>query len=156
MRKYSKTLVAVAIATLTLTMSNTANAKTVADNRQIQCMAENIYHEAGNQSQRGMIAVGNVVMNRVESGRFPDTPCEVIHQRSRGMCQFSWVCNTRNRIRDLEMFRRAREIAVMVYYGRTSDVTRGSTFYHAAYISPGWFATLIQTVRIGDHIFYRR
>lgn len=156
MRKFAKSLVAVAIAAITLTMSNTANARVAFDNRQIQCMAENIYHEAGNQSQRGMIAVGNVVMNRVRSDRFPDTPCEVIHQRTRGMCQFSWVCNTRNRIRDLEMFRLARQVAEMVYHRRTGDVTHGSTFYHAAYISPGWFATLVRTVRIGDHIFYRR
>jgi N-acetylmuramoyl-L-alanine amidase len=156
MRRFAKSLVAVAIATITLTMSQAASAQPGRDNRQIQCMAENIYHEAGNQSQRGMIAVGNVVMNRVRSDHFPDSPCEVIHQRTRGMCQFSWVCNTRNRIRDLEMFRRAREVAEMVYYRRTGDVTRGSTFYHAAYISPGWFASLIRTVRIGDHIFYRR
>lgn len=154
MRKYAKTLVAIAVAALTLTMSQTASAQTQRDIRQIQCMAENIYHEAGNQSRRGMIAVGNVVMNRVESARFPNTPCEVIYQRSRGLCQFSWVC-TRHIIRNMEVFRRAREIAEMVYYGRTGDITHGSTFYHAAYISPGWFATLRRTIRIEDHIFYR-
>ncbi len=155
MRKFAKTIVAI-VATILVSTSNSASALTVRDNRQIQCMAENIYHEAGNQSQRGMIAIGNVVMNRVQSGKFANTPCAVIRQRFKGHCQFSWVCNTRNRIRDMAMFRHALEVAEMVYYKRTSDLTRGSTFYHAIRISPGWFSSLRQTVKIGDHIFYKR
>jgi len=50
------------------------------DKRQIQCLAENAYFEAGNQSTKGKIAVTNVVMNRVEDKRFPKTPCEVAEQ----------------------------------------------------------------------------
>jgi spore germination cell wall hydrolase CwlJ-like protein len=151
----NKIFMAIAIASLSITASQTASAQSQDDTRQIQCMAENVYHEAGNQSQRGMIAVSNVVMNRVQSGQFPNTPCSVIYQRNNRMCQFSWVCMSRS-IRDSQLFRRAREVAEMVYYGRTGDVTNGSTFYHATYINPGWFATLRRTVRIGDHIFYRR
>ena len=43
--------------------------------------------ESGNQSLEGKIAVGNVVMNRVDSEEFPDTIYDVLHQRN----QFSPV-----------------------------------------------------------------
>ena len=41
-----------------------------------------IYAESGNQSLEGKIAVGNVVLNRVKSSRFPNTVYEVIFQRN--------------------------------------------------------------------------
>ena len=43
-------------------------------------MAANIYHEAGNQSMIGQMAVGQVVLNRVEDDRFPDTVCEWLNK----------------------------------------------------------------------------
>jgi len=100
------------------------------DKRQIQCLAENAYFEAGNQSTKGKIAVTNVVMNRVEDKRFPKTPCGVVYQRTKRVCQFSWVC-----------------------LGNIGDVTKGAKFYHANYVSPGW--NLRRVITIGDHIFYR-
>ena len=66
------------------------------------CMALNIYHEAKNQSMLGQIAVGQVVMNRVEDTRFPDNVCDVVTQAVtyKGTdkpvlhkCQFSWYCD---------------------------------------------------------------
>ena len=43
-------------------------------------LASIIQAEAGNQSEEGMLAVGSVVMNRVNDDRFPDTISEVIYQ----------------------------------------------------------------------------
>lgn len=123
------------------------------DERQLQCLAENAYFEAGNQTDKGMIAVTNVVMNRVEDGRFPKTPCAVIKQRYRGTCQFSWVCEGKKRIRDAEIFRRARAAAERVYLEQTHDVTYGALFYHANYVNPQWKLKRVTT--IGTHIFYR-
>ena len=68
------------------------------------CLANNIYWEARNQTEEGMIGVGLVVRNRVLDNRFPHSYCEVVHQgptRSswrdpdvkipvRHRCQFSW------------------------------------------------------------------
>lgn len=123
------------------------------DERQLQCLARNAYFEAGNQSEKGMLAVTNVVINRTEDGRFPDTPCAVIKQRSRGVCQFSWVCEGKNRIRNMETYRRARAAAERVYLDKTHDVTHGALFYHANYVHPNWGLTRVAT--IGAHIFYR-
>ena len=43
----------------------------------LMCMAVNLYHEAGNQSMIGQMAVGQVVLNRVADKRFPNTVCAV-------------------------------------------------------------------------------
>jgi spore germination cell wall hydrolase CwlJ-like protein len=123
------------------------------DRQQIQCLAENAYFEAGNQSTKGKIAVTNVVMNRVADKRFPKTPCGVVHQKSRGVCQFSWVCQGRKRIHDAEMFAVAKKVAEDVYLRNVGDVTMGAKFYHANYVNPGW--NLRRVTRIGAHIFYK-
>lgn len=127
---------------------------TANDRQQIQCLAENAYYEAGNQTNKGMIAVTNVVMNRVKDSRFPKTPCAVVHQRARGVCQFSWVCEGGKRIRDGALFARAKQLAEHVYIGNYGDVTNGATFYHANYVNPGWRG-VTRVTQIGAHIFYR-
>lgn len=125
------------------------------DKRQIQCLAQNVYFEAGNQSRKGMIAVTNVVMNRVGDGRFPTTPCGVVKQKSRGICQFSWVCERGKVVRDKELYRRSQDVAKDVYLDNVGDVTRGAKFYHANYVRPSWSRAFKRTVTIGDHIFYK-
>lgn len=125
------------------------------DQQQIKCMAENTYFEAAHEPYKGRIAVNNVVLNRVKDDRFPKTPCAVINQRARGVCQFSWKCEGGKRIRDMEAYRKAKEIAENVYLGNYKDVTKGAQFYHADYVSPRWGRVFDRTTKIGAHIFYR-
>ena len=125
------------------------------DKQQINCLAENIYFEAGNQSEAGKIAVSHVVMNRVESKKFPATPCKVIKQKVGKVCQFSWVCK-RMRVRNFKLFSESTRIAEKVYFSSVKDNTSGSTFFHATYSRPSWAKIFRRTVRIGDHIFYRK
>ena len=123
------------------------------DKRQIQCLAENAYFEAGNQSTKGKVAVTNVVMNRVKDERFPKSACAVVHQKSRGVCQFSWVCEGNKRIRNMAMYAESKRVAENVYLGNTRDVTKGAKFYHANYVNPNW--GMRRVTQIGAHIFYR-
>jgi len=125
------------------------------DKKQIQCMAENTYFEAGHEPVKGRIAVNNVVLNRAKDDRFPSTPCGVINQRTARVCQFSWKCEGGKRIRDGVAFAKAKEIAEHVYLGNYGDVTRGAKFYHADYVSPSWGRVFARTTKIGAHIFYR-
>ena len=50
------------------------------DEKQVFCLAENVYFEARDQSQLGQYAVTHVVLNRVRSDKFPDDICSVIKQ----------------------------------------------------------------------------
>ena len=125
------------------------------DKQQIRCMADNTYFEAGHESTEGKIAVNNVVLNRVKDKRFPKTPCAVINQKARGVCQFSWKCQRGKRIADMTAYRKATAVAEDVYLGNYTDVTKGAKFYHADYVRPSWGRVFDRTTKIGAHIFYR-
>lgn len=127
--------------------------------KQVDCLADNIYYEAGNQSTRGMIAVGYVTMNRVTSNIFPSTVCGVVKQRTASVCQFSWWCDAEVKARamDRELYSQIQNLATWVYFnhGRVYDVTKGAMFYHASYVTPNWTG-LRKTVKIETHIFYTK
>lgn len=124
------------------------------DKVQIDCMAENMYYEARGEGRIGQIAVGNVVMNRVASPRFPKTACAVIKQRRGNVCQFSWVCSPRRAPNSSELAR-IRVLAEDVYFGRVQDYSRGALFFHANYVRPKWSKTSGTRLQIGNHVFYR-
>lgn len=130
----------------TVTVSETSDP----NEREVRCLADNIYHEARDQPMNGKIAVANVVMNRARSDQYPDTVCQVIHQRR----QFSWV-GSGEKITDIVSYRKSYDIAENVYYGQYSDITKGSTYYHSRVINPSWVHELSKTVTISDHIFYK-
>lgn len=126
------------------------------DQKQIKCLADNIYYEARNQPKAGKIAVTNVVLNRVEDPRFPKDPCSVIKQKRGKVCQFSWVCSRKSSSpKDKSAYTSAKEIAEHIYINADTirDVTYGSKFYHAKYVNPKW--KYKRVITIGDHIFYR-
>jgi spore germination cell wall hydrolase CwlJ-like protein len=123
------------------------------DRQQLQCLTRNAYFEAGNQSMKGKIAVTNVVMNRAKDKRFPSTPCGVVYQRTKRVCQFSWVCEGKKQVRSEKQYADARKAAENVYLNNVGDVTNGAKFYHADYVNPGW--NLRRIMKIGDHIFYK-
>ena len=133
-----------------------------------ECLALNIYHEARDQSRIGMVAVGQVVLNRVEDSRFPNTICNVVKQQrfydppgapiQLGQCQFSWYCDGKSDapIDDIS-WHTAQIQAAHSYYMHylEYDVTEGATHYHSTSVSPNWSITKTHTVTIDDHIFYR-
>jgi len=52
------------------------------DQKELMCLARNIFYESGSESERGKIAVGMVTLNRTEHPAFPRTVCEVVKQRT--------------------------------------------------------------------------
>jgi spore germination cell wall hydrolase CwlJ-like protein len=133
---------------------------------EIRCLAENIYFEARSEPVEGMIAVAFVTMNRVNNDRYPNSICEVVRQKTRSTCQFSWWCESRphyisvNNLLTSDQNRVYNEIVrltVMFYanYDKLPDPTSGALFYHADYVSPNW-RNVRKTTKIGRHIFYER
>ena len=135
------------------------------------CLALNTYHEAKNQSLVGQIATAQVVMNRVEDDRFPNTICEVVKQGPtrpswedpekeyaiKHRCQFSWYCDGKDDTpKNEKAWTKAQDVAFLVLYDKIKlDVTEGATHYHATYVKPSWARTKKRTTRIEKHIFYK-
>jgi spore germination cell wall hydrolase CwlJ-like protein len=122
--------------------------------KQIDCLAENIYHEAGFESRQGKEAVALVTLNRTQDPRFPKDICGVVKQKTTSVCQFSWFCQTTS-IRNKDVYEDAKDVAVYVYanYENLKDITKGALYYHADYVNPRW--KLEKTTVIGRHIFYK-
>lgn len=122
--------------------------------KQIDCLADNIYHEAGYEPEDGKVAVALVTLNRTQDPRFPKDICSVVKQKVKSTCQFSWFCNPVTK-RAKEVYEEARNVAIHVYvnYEKLPDITGGALFYHADYVNPRW--KLEKTAVIGRHIFYK-
>lgn len=124
--------------------------------KQVDCLAENIYYEAGYEPKDGQYAVAMVTMNRVLDPRFPKDICSVVKQKVNSTCQFTWFCDgSSKRIPNPEIYKKNLEIALLVYvnYENLQDNTNGAKFYHADYVNPRW--KLEKTTKIGRHIFYK-
>ncbi|MEM9782702.1 MAG: cell wall hydrolase [Pseudomonadota bacterium] len=123
------------------------------------CLAEALYFEARGESIVGQIAVAEVILNRVDSRRYPDTVCGVINQGIENLnaCQFSYNCDGKaETINEHRAYDRVGKIAWLMLAGRPRSLTGQATHYHADHVSPGWAKRLQRTARIGEHLFYRR
>ena len=130
----------------------------IAVGQQYRCLAQAVYFEARGESVAGQRAVAYVVLNRVKDRRYPQTVCGVVFQNEhlKNRCQFSFACDGRSdRPHDIAAWRRSLEVALQTLAGVGEDVTKASTHYHARYVAPTWAPTLVETARVGQHIFYR-
>ena len=131
------------------------------DVRNLTCLALNVYFEARGEPVAGQYAVAEVTMNRVASGRYPDTVCGVVNQknwdplRKRYVSAFSWTELTPMPEPSGEEWERAQEIAEEVYYRRRAPELADALLYHARHIKPSWARGRTPVARIGNHVFYR-
>ena len=119
------------------------------------CLAEAVYYEARNEPINGQIAVAQVVLNRRQSPKHPQTLCAIVYQRKGNICQFSWACNPRllSKPKDPLQWAIAQQVAAFALKG-LPDKAKGATHFHAAYVKPNW-RHLQRTGQIGKHVFYR-
>ena len=126
---------------------------------QLDCLARNIYHEAGYEPFEGKVAVAQVTINRTESGEFPSDICGVVYQKNivyqKVLCQFSWYCTAAGSQKPMNgpVYTESMEVAkkVLLEGFRLRDLNN-ALYYHADYVNPGWGKTPI--AKIGHHIFY--
>ncbi|MBR0713609.1 cell wall hydrolase [Bradyrhizobium liaoningense] len=124
-----------------------------------KCLAEAVYFESRGEAVRGQIAVAQVVMNRVFSGKYPDTVCGAVYQNKHRhlACQFTFACdNNADVIREPDMWERAKKIAKAMLDGQIWLPEVGkSTHYHAYWVRPSWVAEMKKMYKTGVHTFYR-
>jgi spore germination cell wall hydrolase CwlJ-like protein len=129
--------------------------------RQLGCLAKNIYHEAGSEPFEGKIAVAQVTMNRTESGKFPGDVCQTIYQKNvvyeKVICQFSWVCDRSIVDKKVAGTTNYQESMIAAQKVLLEDYRlpglKDALYYHADYIDPKWGKTKV--AKIGHHIFYK-
>jgi spore germination cell wall hydrolase CwlJ-like protein len=125
----------------------------------LDCLAINIYREAGYEPFEGKVAVAQVTLNRVNSNKFPKDVCSVVYQKSRFtekvVCQFSWYCDSKHRTRPVneQAYEESYRVAKMVFLEDFKlESIKDALYYHADYVNPNW--KLKRITKIGTHIFY--
>lgn len=125
-------------------------------NRQLETLALNIYHEARGEGEVGMQMVGEVVLNRVDHPKYPDTICEVIYQPS----QFSWVKQIRNHApREEDMWELSLRMAERLLNGDITLYDNGATHFLNPDVVrrlPSWARNLEFVTTVGNHAFYEQ
>ncbi len=127
--------------------------------RELRCMATAVYFEARDESIRGQIAVGQVIMTRVRSDFYPNTICGVVYQGqwNRNACQFSFACDGHpDAPKEQKEWETALDVAKQVISGKVylNDIA-DATHYHAVYVRPDWRREVRRIKQIGGHIFYK-
>ena len=144
----------------------------VVNDKEVTCMAKNIFYEAAVESTAGKLAVAHVTLNRVDSRHYPNTVCEVVYEGLhythasgkefpvRDRCQFSWYCDGKgDEPREgSRLWEDSQELAryVLLRQEELPDITDGALHYHASYIdAPIWAKSKKITTKIDTHIFYK-
>lgn len=123
-----------------------------------KCLTEALYFEARGESVQGQFAVAEVILNRVDSGRFPDSVCGVINQGTgkKYQCQFTYTCDgLKEHVGEKQSWERVGKVAKLMLDGAPRRLTQGATHYHTTAVSPRWARMFPRTTQIGVHYFYR-
>ena len=122
---------------------------------QSNCLAVAVYHEARGETLEGQLAVANVIINRTNSPKYPDSWCEVMKQP----WQFSFVNPRTGRYPAVkassQAWANAQAIARIAASNTAAEVDPDVLWYHADYVAPSWGKRLQLAEKIGTHIFYR-
>ena len=120
-------------------------------NKDLECLAKNIYYEARGESNKGKIAVAQVTLNRViHHSEFNKTICGVVYQKD----QFSWTSTSKNSIKNKYQWEEAQHIAKGILQGKLFLENFEALYFHANYIKPPWRNSKQYITTIGKHIFY--
>jgi spore germination cell wall hydrolase CwlJ-like protein len=121
--------------------------------RDLECLAQAIYFEARGEPLTGQLAVGEVIVNRTTSGRYPSDYCSVVTQPG----QFSFVRHGRIPAPDESSlaWSNARALAQIAHQDLWQSPCGEALYFHARYVRPGWARTKVQLATIDSHIFYR-
>lgn len=121
--------------------------------RELRCLAQAVYFESRGEPLSGQLAVARVVINRAESGLFPNDYCSVVTQRA----QFSFV--RRGHIPEpnkaSQAWQKAKAIARIAHRELWESEADDALFFHATYVRPSWARSKTARATIDSHIFYR-
>lgn len=112
-------------------------------------MARAMYFESNRSSRDGMIAVGSVVMNRVQSDAFPNAVCEVVSQRN----QFAPGVMTKSMAGQAQALAEASAVAVLS--GERHPNIGSARFFHAAWYDAN-FNNIHYVLTAGGNSFYEK
>ena len=139
----------------------------------VELLALTAYGEARSEGVAGMKAIINVILNRIKNlKRFADknllfkSPYHAVILKPYQFSMFNQSDLQYNKIKTISnnfnkylltdsYLNLAYQIAKSGIRGMLTDNTKGANHYHTINIKPSWSSSLIKTVQIGKHVFYK-
>ena len=121
----------------------------VVSKKAADCMARAMYFESIRSSRDGMVAVGSVVMNRVQSDAYPGTVCGVVNQPG----QFAPGVKSGRMVGHALAL--VQEAAVSVLSGERHPEVANAEFFHAATYRAG-YNNMHYVLVAGGNAFYEK
>jgi spore germination cell wall hydrolase CwlJ-like protein len=121
--------------------------------KDIECLAKNMYYEARGEGILGITLVANVTINRAMSGVYPSSICGVVYQKS----QFSWTLEKHKKM-PYEQLKEYTRIAKGIVTGkaRIPPQFKEATHYYAISIdAPRWTKSMEYLGQSNNHKFYK-
>jgi spore germination cell wall hydrolase CwlJ-like protein len=132
--------------------------------RQLACLARNVFYEANGEPIAGQMAVAQVTVNRSKSGLFPRDLCAVVAQTTivggdTKVCQFSWYCDSDlNKARIIKPSETSYIAAKRVFLEgkKVANIDKDVMWFHedSIKVNPRWPHKV--ATKIGNHVFYKR
>jgi len=114
-------------------------------------LALNSYYEARSEDFSSQVAVANVVLNRVESSKYPNTVEEVVTQYK----QFSWFWDGKSdKPKDTEAWKIAVQAASVALNGY-NNVGKSLFYYNPKLADPHWALHKEFVTVSGNHVFLK-
>ena len=127
------------------------------------CLADVMYYEARGEGLAGEKAVAEVVMQRTHDRNYPGTVCGVVYDGvqadRRTGCQFSFACDgSTKRPKEPAAWNHVQALARQIVSGavKLGNETGHAIAFHSIGVTPEWADTMLRTVQIGNHVFYKR
>jgi spore germination cell wall hydrolase CwlJ-like protein len=120
------------------------------EHAEMHCLAKNIYYEARGEGYQGMLAVGQVTLNRAKNPQFPSTLCGVVYQKG----QFSWTVKRMPKPKS-DTFAIAQKAAMDVLNGTHNLTNFNALYFHNSGVTPAWSQTKRKIKVIKNHHYYK-
>ena len=151
---FRATVLGIALVLNTAALPNTSTHKAssrVLSNKELTCLAKNVYFESRGEPTLGKVAIAQVTMNRAKhDSKFKSTICGVVNETS----QFSWTAKRRKVVKDEAAWEDAKNIAASVAYGYSHIPGFNALYFHTRDTRPYWSKSKKVVKVIGNHIFY--
>lgn len=128
------------------------------DNIEFDCLSKAIYYESSTQSRKGKEAVAKVILNRLNSEKFPNSICAIVKEKNKdNKCQFSPFCKTKKPKPTGKNWDESKKVANNALVGKLKLVSKSMSsalYFHSDDVKPKWRKNMILVARIDDHLFY--
>jgi spore germination cell wall hydrolase CwlJ-like protein len=137
----------------------------VLNDAEVKCVALAMLYEAGGEGDRGQIAVGYIVTNRMSSSKYPPTACGVVHEGvtyrhghvAINQCQFHVFCNGHStNPKNAMAYQHSVDLAKLVLLRMAPNPIGHCNCFHQAWVHTRWDKSYASIRRIGKQVFYVR